>query len=133
MKKLFVIFLLCLPPVAAAAEEGCVPKSPICFGVNWETATIDDIEKIDVNARSKSGVTSSSFSAELNRHPSLVSILIKKTADRMIDTTPLHWAAWKNSNPEILSILITSGADVNAQNKNGFYASSLGGSREQQS
>ena len=34
--------------------------------------------------------------------------------------TPLHYAAWSNENPEVLTLLIKAGADVNAKNEDGW-------------
>jgi ankyrin repeat protein len=35
-------------------------------------------------------------------------------------STPLHWAAWKG-HPEIIDMLIDSGADIGAHNENGHW------------
>lgn len=70
----------------AAAEDVCYPYGSVCFGVNWETATSKDVGGIkDVNQRDQ------------------------------VDGTPLHWAAWLSTAPEVISALISAGADANVR------------------
>jgi len=39
--------------------------------------------------------------------------------DPLYGRTPLMWAAWGNLNPEVISVLLKAGADVNMKDANG--------------
>jgi len=39
--------------------------------------------------------------------------------DPLYGRTPLLWAAWRNQNPEVITILLKAGADVNMKDANG--------------
>ena len=79
---------------------------------------------VDVNHRSNSNSTPL-HTAAANGSPEVVILLLERGAESDINaenergTTPLHYATQLNSNPEVASILVSGGADLQAQDNQG--------------
>lgn len=123
-----VLWAACVVLPVRAAEE-C--DYFVCFGIDWSTATLKDIEGINVNARvpnekkkdelsmgSNAGKTPLHYAAGATQNPAVVKALLKAGAkvnarDKSGDT-PLHQAAI-NKNAEVVKVLLEAGADVHAK------------------
>lgn len=81
-------FCVCL---AGVVGMGLNLMALICFGINWVTATVEEIAEVDVNER-----------------------------DEVFFMTPLHWAAWWNENPAVIDVLLKMGGNVNALDKDNW-------------
>ncbi len=112
VKFLFLILLLC-------AETA---NSQTLWGVDWETATPEQIQKLIDDGAS---VTNALLMATARSSSNLAVIeaLIKAKADvnarNALGDTPLMLAAWSNSDLAVIEALIKAKADVNARNKDG--------------
>ena len=123
MKKSICLlaFLLSMLWHVSAVAEKCVAKKDFCFGINWKTATLADVQGINVRAKREDGNTPLHWAAWKNENPDIIAALIQAGADIHAKTnkgtTPLHRAAWKNENPDIIAALIQAGADIHAKAK----------------
>lgn len=115
VKFLFLILLLC-------AETA---NSQTLSGVDWETATPEQIQKLIDDGAS---VTDDSLLvvAGSNSNPAVIEALIKAKADvnarNKNGGTPLMAAAGFNSNPAVIEALIKAKADVTVRDKAGKTA-----------
>ena len=115
VKFLFLILLLC-------AETA---NSQTLSGVDWETATPEQIQKLIDDGAS---VTDDLLilAAGFNSSPAVIEALIKAKADvnaRNKDGgTSRMLAAGKNPNPAVIEALIKAKADVSARDKAGKTA-----------
>ena len=119
-KSIFLLaFLLSMLWHVSAVAEKCDWKTGFCFGVNWKTATLADVQGIDVRAKNEVGGTPLHFAAEWNENPDIINALIQVGADIHAKTnggkTPLHSAAEHNENPDIINALIQAGVDIDAK------------------
>ena len=122
-KSIFLLaFLLSMLWNVSAVAEKC--DWPVCFGIDWRTATLADVQGINVRARDQNGNTPLHFAAGQNENPDIINALIQAGADIHARTkngyVPLHGAAENNKNPDIITALIQAGADINAKSKDGF-------------
>ena len=68
-------------------------------------------------------------------NPAVVTLLLDRGAESDINaenergTTPLHYAAYLNSNPEVATLLIQRGADIHARDNAGKTPCQLARSR----
>ena len=121
-KSIFLLaFLLSMLWHVSAVAEECGLQTDFCFGINWKTATLADMQGINVRAKEQNGNTPLHWAAAENENPNIIAALIQAGADIHAKNkdgyTPLHWAALWNKNPDIIAALIQEGADIRAKDK----------------
>ena len=103
------------------AKKAAVEIFKSLGGVNWKTATLADVQGINVRAKNQDGRTPLHFAAEYNENPDIINALRQAGADihakNKDEETPLHRAARGNKNPDIINALRQAGADINVKNK----------------
>lgn len=103
-------------------SEGFSPIHFVSFKQPLEVVKFLIDSGADVNLRASNGVTPLMAAAGANT-PEVVSYLLKNGArisDRALEgETPLWVAATQNTDPEVFKLLISAGANINAQNKDG--------------
>ena len=120
-KAMQTMAMACLLVVSfyAIAADDCGFEQPICFGVNWKTATEQAVRDWlkstgDVKVKAKNGATALHLAALNNENPAIISILLEAGADvnakDKLGDTPLHSAEYGNESP-----LVKAGADVNTR------------------
>ncbi len=63
----------------ALSEDCDIREVVLCFGINWEIATIEEIQK--VNASGKDGLTPLHYAARYNTNPEVRTFLLENGAD----------------------------------------------------
>ena len=122
-KSIFLLaFLLSMLWHVPAVAEECDVQTGFCFGINWKTATLADVQGINVRAKDEYGGAPLHWAAGDNKNPDIINALIQTGANinarDKSGNTPLHFAAY-NENPDIINALIQSGADIHARDKSG--------------
>ena len=83
--------------------------SKIAFRINWENATIEEVQNVDVFARDGDRLTPLHFAARYNLNLEVFALLVDNGADieakDVNSRTPLHHAARHNENTEVLAFL----------------------------
>jgi len=113
---------LLLTTIAAVLVVGCGPKAPdisihkAAYDGNIEAVKQHLAAGTDVNAKNNDGWTPLHFAGDRGGHRKITEIILKeaKPADRPARWPPLQSAFWKSHN-EIIELLISNGADVNAK------------------
>ena len=111
---------------ACHGDGNCAERYQAVHGINWITATADQVREWHKNG-GELGAVGEGVTFPLNEAASQANIAAVKTllelgADVNSKTnsgwTPLHAAAWYG-NAEVISVLISAGADVNAKDNDG--------------
>ena len=124
-KSIFLLaFLLSMLWHVSAVAEECNLRAGSCFGINWLTATLADVQGINVRAKDNKYGSTPLHWAGKNENLDIIAALIQAGADINAKSdsgfTPLHWAAYNNKNPDIIAALIQAGADIHAKTDFGF-------------
>ena len=92
-KTILMILALLVATLSAPvwAAERC--EHPVCFGINWETATPEDVRGIDINARDDDDRTPLIFAFYSNNVP-IIFALVKAGASTEVKASP-------NSHPSL--------------------------------
>ena len=91
-KTILMILALLVATLSAPvwAAERC--NDPVCFGINWETATPEDVRGIDPNAQDDMGKNPLYFARRANNVPAVIALLQAGATDMAYryDPYPAH-------------------------------------------
>lgn len=118
---------VCLLSPSAAAQADLHPLCDLsaghCFGLDWKTATVEDMERVSIGAQDPEGVRPLHVACALNENIAVVEALLRRNGDVNVRTknglTPMHIAAYSNRNPNIIRLLVQRGGDVRARTDQG--------------
>jgi ankyrin repeat protein len=112
----------------SAPQQRPVSVAPTANRVSFtatEQATIDEFVRENGNDVTKADFRGDTLlhEAAANRNVTVVKYLVSIGADVNVRNsnggTPLHRAAWNDSNVEVLRYLVSQGADINIRNRDG--------------
>ena len=113
------------PPAPQQRPVSVVPTANRVSFTATEQATIDEFVRENGNDVTKADFRGDTLlhEAAANRNVTVVKYLVSIGADVNVRNsnggTPLHRAAWNDSNVEVLRYLVSQGADINIRNRDG--------------
>ena len=111
-------------------RRNAITTNPVCFGVHWGSVTLDELARVDINARTQDGATPLHWAVLNNANPVIIATLLDGGADiNARDTdgeTPLHWAAVFNESPAIITALLDGGGRYQCTRHKRMDAAALG-------